>query len=104
MTKDPVKLDPKHYKLEFENERVRVLRITYGPHEKSVMHEHPVHVAVCLTDHNVRVTLPNGKTEEVYAEAGAARWAPAQEHLPENLSDQPLEVVIVELKTRPGDE
>ena len=38
---DPVKVDPKHYKLDFENSQVRVLRITYGPHEKSVMHEHP---------------------------------------------------------------
>ena len=28
---DPVKVDPKHYKVEFENERVRVLRVSYGP-------------------------------------------------------------------------
>jgi hypothetical protein len=27
-------------------------------------------------------------------------FVPAGEHLPENLSDQPLEVVLVELKTR----
>jgi len=33
---DPVKVDPKHYKVEMENDRVRVLRITYGPQEKSV--------------------------------------------------------------------
>jgi hypothetical protein len=26
--------------VEFENDQVRVLRITYGPHEKSVMHAH----------------------------------------------------------------
>ena len=35
---DPLKVDPKHYKVEFENDRVRVLRITYGPREKSVIH------------------------------------------------------------------
>ena len=34
---DPVKVDPKHYKVELENAQVRVLRIHYGPHEKSVM-------------------------------------------------------------------
>jgi hypothetical protein len=38
---DPVRVDPKHYKVEFENEKVRVLRIKYGSHEKSVMHGHP---------------------------------------------------------------
>ena len=30
--------DHRHYKVEFENERVRVLRIKYGPGEKSVVH------------------------------------------------------------------
>ena len=35
MTKlDPVAVDTKHYKVEFENEHVRVLRVHYGPHEK----------------------------------------------------------------------
>jgi hypothetical protein len=38
---DPVKVDPKHYKVEFENDRVRVLRIRYGAGEKSVMHRPP---------------------------------------------------------------
>src|ERR1035438_4135139 len=28
---DPVKVDAKHYKVEFENESVRVLRISYAP-------------------------------------------------------------------------
>ena len=31
---DPLKVDPQHYKLEFENPQVRVLRIHYGPREK----------------------------------------------------------------------
>ena len=38
---DPINVDPKHYKVEFENERVRVLRVSYGPGEKSVMHYNP---------------------------------------------------------------
>ena len=46
---DPVKVDAKHYKVEFENESVRVLRISYAPGEKSVMHYHPNAVAVYLT-------------------------------------------------------
>jgi hypothetical protein len=33
MASDPVSIDPKHYKVEFENSAVRVLRVTYGPHE-----------------------------------------------------------------------
>ena len=97
---DPVKVDPKHYKLEFENSQVRVLRITYGPHEKSVMHEHPAGVAVFLTDQNGKFTLADGKSEERGGKAGEARWLPAEKHLPENLSEKPLELILVEVKTR----
>jgi len=48
--RDPVKLDAKHYKVELENDRVRVVRIRYAGHEKSVMHGHPASVAVFLAD------------------------------------------------------
>jgi hypothetical protein len=33
MAQDPVKVDAKHYTVEFENAQVRVLRIKYSPHE-----------------------------------------------------------------------
>ena len=98
VAQDAVKADPKHYKVEMENDQVRVLRITYGPHEKSVMHEHPNSVAVFLTDGNVRFTLPDGKSQDAPVKAGAYQWEPAGKHLPENLSDKPFEVLLVELK------
>jgi len=37
LAQDPTIIDSTHYKVEFENEQVRVVRITYGPGEKSVM-------------------------------------------------------------------
>src|SRR6185436_12266811 len=37
---DPVAVDPAHYKVALDNEHVRVLRIHFGPHEKSPSHEH----------------------------------------------------------------
>ncbi len=43
-------VDAAHYKVEFENDQVRVLRVIYGPLEKSVMHEHPASIGVYLTD------------------------------------------------------
>ena len=97
---DPVKVDGKHYKVEFENDSVRVLRITYGPHEKSVMHHHPDTVAVFLTDGQTRFTLPNGKSQDSPVKAGSVQWSKAWEHLPENLSDKPFELILVELKTK----
>ena len=40
-------VDSGHYAVEMENDKVRVLRIKYGPHEKSVMHSHPRWSASC---------------------------------------------------------
>ena len=99
---DPVKVDPKHYKVEFENDEVRVLRIHYAPGEKSVMHTHPDSVAVFLDDQTAKFTYPDGKTEEAPAKAGAAKFTPAGAHLPENIGKGPLDVVLVELRCKPA--
>ena len=37
---DPLKVDPKHYRLELENEHVRVIRVGFGPLENGVVHQH----------------------------------------------------------------
>ena len=102
MAEDPIKVDPNHYKVEFENDQVRVLRISYGPREKSVMHEHPMSVGVHLTDLRGKFTFPDGKTEEISGKAGEAKLYPAGRHLPENLTDKPFELVLVELKAKPA--
>ena len=95
---DPTKVDPKHYMVVFENDQVRVVRIAYGPYEKSVMHEHPSGVAVSLTTHRFKFTFPDGTTEERSWKAGDAWWVKAETHLPENLSDEPFELILVEIK------
>lgn len=99
---DAVQADPKHYKVEFENEQVRVLRVTYAPGEKSVMHQHPANVAVFLTDGRGKFTGPDGKSEEVPFKAGGTIWDPSSTHLPENLGEKPFELILVELKGRTG--
>ena len=99
LAQDPVKVDSKHYKVEFENSQVRVLRIKYGPHEKSVMHRHPNSVAIFVTDANGKFTFPNGKTQDFSSKAGSTLWTAGGLHLPENTSDQPFELILVELKT-----
>ena len=101
LAQDAVKVDPKHYKLELENAQVRVLRVHYGPHEKSVMHSHPDTVMTFLTDCKVKFTAPDGKSVERTAKAGEIMYSPADTHLPENLSDKALEGILVELKTKP---
>jgi hypothetical protein len=97
-TLDSVKLDPKHYKVVIDNDQVRVLRAKYGPHEKSVMHEHPASVAVFMSDGHIKFTLPDGTSQDNNSKAHDATWADAGKHLPENAGDKPAEVIVIELK------
>jgi hypothetical protein len=83
---DPIKVDPKHYKLEFENEHVRVLRIHFGPHEKGETHEHILNRVVFYVNDQAA-----GKADDV-------RMAGAATHAEENNSDQPADRIAVELK------
>lgn len=100
VAQDAVKVDPKHYKVEMENNQIRVLRIRYGPHEKSVMHEHPASVAVFLTDSDAKFTTPDGKTIESHVKSRQIMWEDAGRHLPVNMGGKPFELILVELKGR----
>jgi quercetin dioxygenase-like cupin family protein len=98
MAQDPTKVDSNHYKVVFEDEQVRILKIKYGPKEKSVMHEHPNSVAVFLTDGKIKFNLPDGTSQEVTVKAGGSQANPAGKHLPENVGDKAFEVILVEMK------
>jgi|SRR5579863_5806001 len=95
---DPIKVEPRHYKLDFENERVQVVSVHYGAHEKSALHDHPGGVVVSLTDAHLRFTDENGKVREVYAKAGESRWYPPFKHRVENLGDTAYDAVYIGVK------
>ncbi len=96
---DPVKVDPKLYKVEFENNQVRVLRVRIEPHQTSPMHEHVLNrVVTYITDQKLKVTTPDGKSEIVEHKAGDVGWGGPTKHKEENIADKLFEVVVVELK------
>ena len=98
--RDPVKIDPKHYKVEFENAQVRVLRVKIEAHGTVPMHQHSVNrVTVFLTDQDFRVKDSQSKVETSKHKAGAAVWGTPTVHAEENLSDHPFEVLAIELKS-----
>lgn len=95
---DAVKVDAKHYSVVSENAQVRILKVHYGAHEKSIMHSHPATVAVFLTDGKGKFTFPDGKSQDFAVKAGDALYSAADTHLPENTGDQPLDLIVIELK------
>ena len=97
---DPLKVDPKHYHVEFENDQVRVMRVKIGPKEMAPMHSHVLNrVVVYLTDQKNRVTSADGKVEEVTHKAGDVAFAGQAKHKEENIGDKEFEVLVVDLKS-----
>lgn len=95
---DATKVDSKHYSVISENDQVRIVKVHYGAHEKSVMHSHPNSVAVFLTEGHAKMTLPDGKTQDMNVKAGDTMYSAAGTHLPENVGDKPFDLILVELK------
>ena len=101
---DPTKVDAQHYKVIFEDTSMRVLRLSYGPHEKSVMHEHPFGSCVIfLTEFHGKSTDPDGTVTKEDHAAGEVACDPFRRgtfrHLPENTGDVPFEVILIERKS-----
>lgn len=83
---DPAVVDARHYRVEFENGQVRVLRVHYDAHDQGAEHEHTLNrVVLYLNDQ------PGAKTGEIRM-AGPAR------HTEQNASDQAADRIAVEIK------
>lgn len=97
MDMDPVTTNPDHYKLVFENHRVRVLEYTDRPGDKTTPHEHPESVMHTLSSFRRRLGA-GGNERDVELPAGMTAWLPAQRHYGENIGDTETRVLFVELK------
>ncbi len=98
LAQDPVKVDPAHYKLVFENASVRVLTITYAPGASSTMHHHPDSIVIPLVTSNVRFATPDGNSADSELAKDSAMYAPAGNHNPTNVGKTPISAILVEFK------
>jgi quercetin dioxygenase-like cupin family protein len=97
MSLDPVETNPDHYKVVFENDRVRVLEYTDRPGDRTTVHEHPDSVMYTLSSFRRRLHSA-GQQRDVEIPQGATMWVPAQRHHGENTGDTPTHSIFVELK------
>jgi hypothetical protein len=109
---DPLKAIPVAYRLAFENDWVKVVRVRYGPREVLGPHDHTARAAayVYLNDGGPivfkHVELPYGAVTRPATKAGSFRvYRGLKEvHAVENPTDIPSEFLRVEFKTEPVDE
>ena len=60
---DPATTDPAHFKVELNNDRVRVLHVTVEPNTKIDVHEIGDAVVVPLTDYDSTLKRPDGQRQ-----------------------------------------
>jgi hypothetical protein len=83
---DPTVVDEGHYKVLFENDHVRVLRVHYDARETGAQHQHMLNrIVVYLNDQ------PGAKADDV-------RMSGPATHTEQNASDQPADRIAIELK------
>ena len=97
MSLDPAETNPDHYKVIFENERVRVLEYTDQPGTVTTPHAHPDSVMYTLSSFRRRLVQEDVQ-REVEIAAGTVGWLPAQQHHGENIGETPTHAIFVELK------
>ncbi len=95
---DPLAVGPEIYKLKFENERVRIMEITFAPGAKIDMHTHPDHIAVITQAGKLTLSYPDGTTKDMEGKVGDAFFIPAETHGAVNSGDSEVKGVVIELK------
>jgi hypothetical protein len=94
---DPVESNSDHYKVIFENDRVRVLEYIDQPGDRTTAHEHPDSVMHTLSSFRRRLYMGD-VVRDVEIPAGTTGWLPAQQHAGHNIGDTPTHAIFVELK------
>lgn len=97
MRLDPVATNPEHYRVLFENARVRVLEYTDQPGDRTSPHDHPDSVMYTLSSFRRRLSS-GGHERDVEIAAGTTGWLTSQRHTGHNIGDQPTHVIFIELK------
>ena len=102
-SQDAARMEPRSYKVLFENDKVRVLEYVSRPGIGvcgTGRHSHPDHVTVTLTPAKVKLTTADGKVQVNSIPAGSAFWDPASTHSAENIGGSGSRMVLIEIKDK----
>jgi quercetin dioxygenase-like cupin family protein len=100
---DATVVDPEHHVVEFENDRVRVVRMTYPAGTTSPLHDHPPGFAVFLNAGALTNTPEGGEPAVLEFEAGETQWGSGgPPHTTDNTGDSDVVVLRVEMKKKPS--
>src|SRR5947207_7315775 len=86
--------DPRHLKLEYEDERLRVMRLTLTPGESTPMLDLNERINVSVNDARLRITFEGSEPRVVDAHAGSTKHEMASRVAFENVGNSEWQCVI----------
>ena len=95
---DLVTVAPDAVTIEYEDARVRVIRLRIPPNGSLPMHHRPGRVVAALTDNHVRLSRADGTESTTRTEAFRVTWSAPMRRAVTNLANAPIENIVVELK------
>lgn len=98
-SQDLVTVAPDAARIEYEDARVRVVRLRIAPNAALPMHDRPARVVIPLTPNDVRISHANGTIRTTRTAAHGVAWSEPTRRAVTNLASTALENLIVELKT-----
>ena len=99
---DPAVVNSKTIRVRFENDRVRVLEAILPPGTKEQVHSHPAYVIYVLGGGRYRNYAADGKITEGTFQTGDVVYVVYRDpltHAAENIGNQPMHLILVELKS-----
>jgi pimeloyl-ACP methyl ester carboxylesterase/quercetin dioxygenase-like cupin family protein len=99
---DAVQTDPKHFKVEYQDVKTRVVREILPPGETAPMHSHPERILVVVRGGKLRITDAAGKTEIAEMKAGDVEHLDLSTHTVTNIGNTVFEEVSTEFVTPSG--
>jgi beta-alanine degradation protein BauB len=96
---DAVAVTPKVVRVKLENDRVRVLDHLSNPGDKEGWHCHPAMVVHVVSGGTLRITTPDGKSNDVEFKTGDTLYREPVTHCTENIGKTQLHAILVELET-----
>jgi quercetin dioxygenase-like cupin family protein len=95
---DPLAVAPTMYKKKFENDRVRIMQVTFKPGQSIAWHSHPDHAVYAISGGTLNVFTPDGKAEKMTLKTGDAGFFNAGKHRGRNIGKTTIRILVVELK------
>ena len=95
---DPLTVAPDMYKLLFENDRVRVMEVTFQPGQKIAKHSHPDHYVYVAEGGLLKISKPDGSNVDANLTPGQIVWIPAETHWATNGGKTKIRLIVNELK------